>query len=263
MTSSVIKSVEDFVSVGEIKYEDRGGKEGIAILANNKPLLLSLGSATENSGFIVDKVPDQVKASSSGKSWEKDKLVLQLQRDSDERILQTVDAIARNCYEQARGPIGSKTWYGLVNYKTVKVKLHPTQTVYAQAGENPPDWKYIGSGNKYIPGNKRKREEPVEKVKNKKKGVVNVSDVTKEKTGSVDVKMLLQSVDKTQSGNQYKIHKGDQVCLAVEVGQIWTMNLDGQQSCGVTLRAKQILFLSASREPEDEMELPADLNMFN
>ena len=73
--------------------------------------MLSLGSKPENLGLVVENAPDEVKVGVCGSAWEKDKLVLRLQRDSDKKVMVFFDVIARGLYDAAKGDLEQKDWF--------------------------------------------------------------------------------------------------------------------------------------------------------
>ena len=83
--------------------------------------MISLGSKSENLGLIVENSPDQVTVGLCGSAWEKDKLVLRLQRDSDKKVMVFFDVIARGLYESLQQKVTSNTKIGSVHLTVLVV----------------------------------------------------------------------------------------------------------------------------------------------
>jgi hypothetical protein len=152
--------------------------------------------------------------------------------------------------------------------------------LFKENGET--DWKHIGTGEKYVVLQKRKLEAPAESksTANKKQKINPTSmkgtDLLKAineqnpKQGVFSGKALMETIASTrtpQKTNHYKIHEGDQCCLHVDLGEMWTMNMNGTVGCGITMKAKYIIKMISSSgvgvsnespEKEEEAELPPD-----
>ena len=281
----MIKSVDDIMKCPQFGFEDKGKSISIHAIMDGKkkPLVISLGSKAEKLGLVVENCPDEVKVSASGSTWEKEKLVLRLQRDSDKQVMRCLDTIFRGLYNAAKSDIDTKNWFSTTDsFDVLKVKIHPTQTLYST---DCVDWMHIGTGEKHVDIKKQstpvepaeKQVELAEKKQNKKRktadtGVVNtsalLSDINTTKNNAVDTHKLLATMDSTKQ-HHYKLYKADQICTTLEVGDIWSMNLNGKDSCGITLKAKHMIIVSKAEQEkkeevteQDELEVP-DMSVFN
>ena len=88
------------------------------------------------------------------------------------------------------------------------------------------------------------------------------------KANTVDTQKLLAAVESPKH-HHYKLYKGDEICTTLEVGNIWTMSINGKDCCGVTLKARHMVVLSRAAEqakvndtPSCEDEDDPDIKMF-
>jgi hypothetical protein len=274
-TTYLIKSVDDIVNCPQFGFEEHGKSLSIhaVIDGQQKPLMLSLGSKPENVGLVVEKVPDEVKVSVSGSAWEKEKLHLRLQRDSDKKVMEYFNAIARGLYDAAKGDLDQKEWFSATdNFGILKVKIHPMQTLYSTDAV---DWRYIGTGEKHVVIKKKRVQEPLEKKETKKRkkadnGTVDTSALLGGAiTTVIDTQKLLSTMGPNKQ-HHYKLYCGDQICTTLEVGDIWSMAINGKECCGITLKSKHMMILTQGEqanekeeeEEEEEEALPA-MNMFD
>jgi hypothetical protein len=268
----LIKNVDDIVKCPQYGFEHKGKAISIHAVVNGQklPLKISLGSKSENSGLEVEKVPDEVKVSLAGSAWEKEKLILQLKRDDDIKVMHFLNTIARGLYDAAKADLDENDWYGILsgNGTTIKVKIHPTQTLFSSDAV---EWKHVGTGEKYtIPASKKRKltlePEQKDKKKRKKSTTIDTSELLlpAEMPGSqvFDTNKLLEGVSSTAKQHHYKVYEGDQVCTTIDVGDIWCMRINGKNSCGITLKAKHMIVLSRGGESEqvedvqEEEDLP-------
>ena len=160
----LIKSEEDIKNCPQFGYEQNGNALSIRAVVDGekKPLKVSLGSKVENLGLVVKQAPDEVK--SFGNACEKEKLVLALQRDSDIKLMQTLDQIFQKLGDVANARAKSDrdaVWYCILgrSRSEIKLKVHPIETLYSEDGGNA--WRHIGSGENYKPPfTGKKRKEP-------------------------------------------------------------------------------------------------------
>lgn len=275
----IIKSVDDIVKCPQFGFEEKGKSISIhaVIDGKKKPLKIILGSKPENIGLAVEKAPDEVKVSVSGGVWEKEKLLLRLQRDSDKKVMLYFDAIARGLYGAAKGDLSQKEWFSSTDsFGILKVKIHPTQTLYSTDAV---EWRHIGTGEKHTVSKKRQIQtvEPVEESKKRKKtekGAVDTSALlagaaTTLNSHAVDTKKLLAAMEPiANKQHHYKLYKGDQICTTLDVGDIWSMTINGKDCCGITLKAKCMVVLSQGEqakeeEEEEEEDVLPDMDMFD
>ena len=104
----LIKCADDIVKCPQFGFEVKGKSMSIHALIDGqkKPLMISLGSKSDNIGLVVDNTPpDEVKVGLCGSAWEKDKLALRLQRDSDKKVMVFFDVIARGLCDAAKGDV--------------------------------------------------------------------------------------------------------------------------------------------------------------
>jgi hypothetical protein len=265
----LIKHVDDIVKCPQYGFEHKGKAISIHAVVDGKklPLKISLGSKSENSGLEVEKTPDEVKVTLGGSGWEKEKLILQLKRDSDIKVMHFLNTIARRLYDAAKGDLDENEWYDVLsgNGTTIKVKVHPTQTLYSSDAV---EWKHIGTGENYTkPASKKRKRtpEPEKKERKDKKkrrqstdpaNAIDTSELLPlaDTPGShaLDTKDLLQGVSSTAKHHHYKVYEGDQICTTVDVGDIWCMRINGKDSCGITLKAKHMVILSRVGGQETE-----------
>ena len=274
-TYYVIKSVDDIVKCPQFGFEDKGKSISIhaVIDGQKKPLKITLGSKTENLGLTVEKAPDEVKVSVAGGAWEKEKLLLRLHRDSDVKVMMYFDAISRGLYDAAKGDLSEKEWFSSTdNFGILKVKIHPTQTLYSTDAV---EWRHIGTGEKHAVNKKRQIQtvEPIEKKESKKrkkteKGAVDTSALLAGHVNNhaVDTKKLLATMEPNKQ-HHYKLYNGDQICTTLDVGDLWSMKINGKDCCGITLKAKCMVVLSkgeqAKEEAEEEEEVLPGMDMFD
>ena len=273
----LIKSVDDLLKCESFGFEEKGQSMTIYAVhdGQKKQMLVCLGSKPENLGLVIVNSPDEVRVSLAGSTWEKEKLALRLQRDSDKKVLTYLDAICRGLYEAARGDIDSKDWFtALDNFGLLKVKLHPTQTLYT-ADVQPADWRHIGTGEKHTMKRSASVEPIDSKEKNKKRKTTDLEGTMSTsallsivKANTVDTQKLLAAVESPKH-HHYKLYKGDEICTTLEVGNIWTMSINGKDCCGVTLKARHMVVLSRAAEqakvndtPSCEDEDDPDIKMF-
>jgi hypothetical protein len=275
-TAYLIKSVDDIINCPQFGFQDRGKSISIhaVIDGQQKPLMLSLGSKPENLGLVVEKIPDEVKVSVSGSAWEKEKLHLRLQRDSDKQVMETFNTIARGLYDVAKGDLDQKDWFNATdNFGILKVKIHPTQTLYSTDAV---EWRHIGTGETYVVVKKKRIQEPLEKKEAKKRkkadnGTVDTSALLGGAINNavVDTHKLLSTMAPNKQ-HHYKLYSGDQICTTLEVGDIWSMVINGKESCGITIKARHMMVLSQKEqgkeeeeeEEEEEEDLMPGMNVF-
>ena len=276
--SYLIKTVDDILKCPQFGFEEKGKSISIHALINGhkKPLLICLGSKPENLGLLVEKAPDQVKVSVSGSAWEKEKLLLRLQRDSDKKVMVYFDAISRGLYDAAKGDLDEREWFSATDtFGILKVKIHPTQTLYSTDAV---EWKHIGTGEIHAVSKKRTQTVELDKKESNKrkktdKGAVDTSALLggaiNTTNHAVDTHKLLATVERNKQ-HHYKLYTDSQVCTMLEVGDIWTMTIDGKQCCGITLKAKHLVVLSQGeqtkeekQDSEEEEDILPEMNMFD
>jgi hypothetical protein len=278
----LIKSEEDIKNCPQFGYEQNGNALSIRAVVDGekKPLKVSLGSKVENLGLVVKQAPDEVK--SFGNACEKEKLVLALQRDSDIKLMQTLDQIFQKLGDVANARAKSDrdaVWYCILgrSRSEIKLKVHPIETLYSEDGGNA--WRHIGSGENYKPpftGKKRKEpsKSPPAKLTQKNKntgGSANIIDTSvllsaldTPVSNALDTKELLRAaaLEMKQTERHYKIYEGDEICTTIDVGDIWSMNINGKPCRGVTLKCRHMVVLTRrqqyadNEDEESENELP-------
>ena len=122
-----IKTEEDISRVN-FSYDKTQNGLSICAIENGvrKPIQFCVGSVQERFGMIVRETPDEVNV--SGRAWEKEKLILSIERDFDRELLAQINNMARAVYESAFGTIEGK-WFG-PEETILKVKVHPVQTLF-------------------------------------------------------------------------------------------------------------------------------------
>ena len=198
-----IKTDED-ISNANFGYDKTQNGLSICAIENGvrKPIQFCVGSIQEKFGMIVRETPDEVTA--TGRAWEKEKLVLSIERDSDRELLAQINNIARAVYESAFGSIEGK-WFG-PEENILKVKVHPLQTLFALSPESEPEWRYLGSGE--ICTKPQTATQPkVAAVKRKRGDLVRNSTVVKGED-------LVSKVGHIKEKMHYKLYKDDAVCAA-------------------------------------------------
>ena len=272
----VIKSVEDILRCPQFGFEEIGNRVSIhaVIDGQKKPLMISLGSRTENSGVVVERCPDEVKVSLSGKTWEKEKLHVKLLRDSDRQVMRYVETIARGLYDVAKGDLAKTEWFSVVtDNDTLKVKIHPNQTLFSS--DNGLNWMHMGTGETHTiatnevsepekpPVQAAEKKESKKRKRGKTVDTASLLDgVDVNTSNAVDTQKLLSALGPTQQ-HHYKIYDGDQICLILDVGDIWSMLLNGKDIRGISLKVRHIVVLSRMEQEETEPEtVHPDMSMF-
>ena len=88
-------------------------------------------------------------------------------------------------------------------------------------------------------------------------------------TTVIDTQKLLSTRGPNKQ-HHYKLYCGDQICTTLEVGDIWSMAINGKECCGITLKSKHMMILTQGEqanekeeeEEEEEEALPA-MNVFD
>ena len=176
----LIKNGDDIVKCPQYGFEHKGKAISIHAVVDGKklPLKISLGSKSENSELEVEKVPDEVNISLAGSAWEKEKLILQLKRDADIKVMHFLNTIARGLYDAAKGDLDENEWYGILsgNGTTIKVKMHPTQTLFSSDAV---EWKHVGTGERYTMPASKKRKLTLEPEQKDKKNARSLLQSTR------------------------------------------------------------------------------------
>ena len=286
--SNIIKTVDDF-NTKKLCYNcTNNGIELYIDCGDNqrKPLTLVLGNTTEHGGVKIKEVPEIVKVNHSGKQWEKEKVQFEVVRDDDIKKLEKLDKIVRMIFTQAR-PHDKREYFPVLTHKSfdncfvTKAKIHPTETLVAQATETPINqyqWCHIGGGKPVSTTSadcgsyqknacKRKGNNTVVESKKKQKseystGYVDMSSIETAfggtnqtvTSGTIDLSTLGDTTEKKEE--MYQLYKGDNVCASVEVGNIWSCDLPKYgPSYGVTLELKHVVVVS-NHDTENDQESP-------
>ena len=248
-----IKTEEDISRV-DFGYDKTQNGLSICAIENGvrKPIQFCVGSVQEKLGMIVRETPDEV--TTTGRAWEKEKLVLSIERDSDRELLAQINNIARSIYESAFGSIEGK-WFG-PEESIFKVKVHPIQTLFALSPESEPEWRYLGSGE-ICSKPQTTTQSKVQSIKRKR------GETVKNNATIVKGTDLIGKIDCTKEKMHYKLYKDDKVWAAwFELGDLWSID----DNCGITLKAKYLIVDRSDEAPqkeqqEEEEELPS-LDMF-
>ena len=192
-------------------------------------------------------------------------------------MVKCIKIIAQKLYNEANGD--NSEWYSGLSgsglHMNLRVKIHPTETLYTEDGGTV--WKCIGSGE--IKSNNKKRKEvsksPTKNSPTRKRmAITNTAE-----TGGIETSELMSLPINTNGASKhasetkqqhYKIYKGDEICTMVDVGDIWSMKINGKPSCGVTLKARHMIILNrherctenTQEQEESEEEIP-DIGVFD
>ena len=270
----VIRSENDIRACPQYGIDAKTSPKNIYALVDGvkKPLRVVLGSIQEKLGLVVERAPDEVTVPVSGRKWEKEKLLLRVQRDADIKVIHCLNTIAKALYERVYG--NAADWYAATDSAgTLKVKVHPIETLYKDGDA----LKYLGTGElrtRTHCGKKRKRARasppPQRNHKRHNTGEgVNTSDLL---GGSSHVavntqELLSQAGGGVQTKQHYKIYADDEVCVQIDVGDYWNMRIQGRESFGITLKATYLSYiarctqeesLQEDSESEEEEEIPDD-----
>ena len=269
----IIRSENDIRACPQFGIDAKSSSKTMYALIDGvkKPLRLVLGSIQENLGLVVERAPDEVKVPVSGRKWEKEKLLLRLQRDADIKVIHCLNTIAKALYERVYGDAAD--WYAATDSAgTLKVKVHPIETLYRDGDA----LKYLGTGELRTGthcGKKRKRNAattpPQRNHKRHKVGEgVNTSDLLGGSSHiAVNTQELLLQAGGGVRTQHYKIYADDEVCVQIDVGAYWNMRIQGRESFGITLKATYLSFvargtqeeiLQEDSESEEEEEVPDD-----
>ena len=130
---------------------------------------------------------------------------------------------------------------------------------------------HIGTGEKHATKKRAQtgNVEPIEKKDTKRQktdnSVVDTSELLAAATTgwAVDTqKLLAAAAVGPQKQHHYKLYRGDHICTTLEVGEIWSMTINGKESCGITLKARHMVILSRNGEqPKEEIVDESDVEL--